>query len=659
MDIKAKIKALVDELNHHSHRYYVLDDPEISDSEYDSLFNELQKLEKEHPEHILSYSPTKKVGFKVLSNFAKVKHSTPMLSLSNVFNNEELESFDEKIKKMLNTNEPIEYIAEPKLDGLAVAIHYENGIYVKAATRGDGETGEDITENIRTIKNIPLKMFGDNFPKIFEIRGEVVIPTKKFDELNRQKVLSNEKPFANPRNAAAGSVRQLDQKITAQRPLYFYAHSFTDEENLSSHLDALNKAREWGFMIPENIVVTKNIKKIEEYFNKLMNDREKLPVGIDGIVVKVNSTKLQNELGYIARSPRWAVAWKPPAQNAVTTVNSISVQVGRTGVLTPVAELEPVEVGGVEIKRATLHNASDLEKKDVRVGDTVVIERAGDVIPSIVRVIAIENKKRSHPFMFPTQCPECGNKTIRDGVNVLCNNVKCPARIKEALHHFISRNGMNIDGMGEKLIDQLVERNFVNSFSDIYRLNEATLLMLDRMGNKSAKNTVEAIEKSKTASMEKFINALGIDLIGLESSKELCKRFPKVEDLFNVKKESLENIYGFGPNIIDSLVSYFSDDKNINEIKELLKLGVKTVNNSEPGSDKLKGLTFVITGSFDDMNRDEITKLIEDNGGKVSGSVSKKTAYVIAGVEAGSKLEKANELGIKVIDLKELIKILS
>jgi len=657
MYIKAKIRTLVDELNHHSYRYYILDDPEISDSEYDSLFNELQKLEKEYPEYILNYSPTQKVGFKVLSDFAKVKHNTPMLSLSNVFDHEELENFDERIKKLLNTSEPIEYIAEPKLDGLAVAIRYEKGVYVKAATRGNGEIGEDITENIRTIKNIPLKMFGEFLPETFEIRGEVVIPTKKFYELNRQKELANERVFANPRNAAAGSVRQLDSKITAQRPLYFYAHSFTDEENLSSHFDALNKAREWGFMIPENIVVTKDIKKIEQYFNSLMNNRETLPVGIDGIVVKVNSTRLQKELGYVARSPRWAIAWKPPAQNSVTTVNAISVQVGRTGVLTPVAELEPVEVGGVEIKRATLHNASDLEKKDVRVGDTVVIERAGDVIPSIVRVITIESKKRSHPFTFPTQCPECGGKTARDGVNVICNNLKCPARIKEALHHFISRNGMNIDGMGEKLIDQLVEKKLVNAFSDIYKLDDVTLSMLDRMGIKSAKNIITAIEFSKNVSMEKFINALGIDLIGLESSKELCKRFPKIENLFYVKKEALENIYGFGPNIIESLVSYFNDTKNIQEINSLLRLGIKTSNSSEPGSDKLKGLTFVITGSFQEMSRNEIAKLIEDNGGKVSSSVSKKTNYVIVGSDPGSKVEKANELNVKVITFGMFLKM--
>jgi DNA ligase (NAD+) len=654
MDIKSRIKTLVDELNYHAYRYYILDDPEISDSEYDTLFNELQRLEKQNPSLVLSYSPTQKVGFKVLDSFTKVKHRFPMLSLSNVFNYEELEDFDERVKKLLNMNKTIEYVAEPKLDGLAVAIRYEDGLYVKAATRGDGEVGEDITDNIKTVKNIPLKMFGDDYPKVFEIRGEVVIPTKRFEELNNQKIKANEKPFANPRNAAAGSVRQLDSKITAQRPLYFYAHSFTEEEHFKSHSGALTKAKEWGFMVPENILVTADVKKIENFFNELINDRDKLPVGIDGVVIKVNSTELQKELGYIARSPRWAVAWKPPAQNAVTTVNSISVQVGRTGVLTPVAELEPVEVGGVEIKRATLHNASDLEKKDVRVGDTVVIERAGDVIPSIVRVIHVKDAKRNTPFSFPKQCPECGTHTHRDGVNVVCTNIKCPARIKEAVHHFISRNGMNIDGVGEKLIDQLVEKNFINSFSDIYKLNEATLLMLDRMGTKSAKNTMDAINASKNVAMDRFINALGIDLIGLESSKELSKKFFSVNDLFHIKKEALENIYGFGPNIIESLVSYFNDNKNIEEIKKLISLGVNINNKSEASSNKLNGMTFVITGSFDEMTRDEITKLIEDNGGKVSTSVSKKTSYVIAGKEPGSKLEKAQELDVKVIGLNEL-----
>jgi len=656
MDTKSRIAALVEELNYHAYRYYILDDPKISDSEYDSLFNELQKLEKQHPELVLSYSPTQKVGFKVVSDFTKVKHSSPMLSLSNVFNYEELGVFDERIKKILNINTSIEYIAEPKLDGLAVAIRYESGVYTRAATRGDGETGEDITENIRTIKNIPLKMFGEGYPKVFEIRGEIVIPTKKFEELNKHKIKQNEKAFANPRNAAAGSVRQLDPKITAQRPLYFYAHSFTEEENFKSHSDALKKAKEWGFMVPENILVTKDIKKLEGFFNELINGRDKLPVGIDGVVVKVNSTELQKELGYIARSPRWATAWKPPAQNAVTTVNAISVQVGRTGVLTPVAELEPVEVGGVEIKRATLHNASDLEKKDVRVGDTVVIERAGDVIPSIVRVISVQDVKRSNSFSFPKECPECGTRTIRDGVNFVCTNTKCPARIKEAIHHFISRNSMNIDGVGEKLIDQLVERKFINSFSDIYKLNEATLLMLDRMGAKSAKNAVTAINASKNVNMEKFINALGIDLIGLESSKELSKRFAKIENLFHIKKEALENIYGFGPNIIESLVSYFNDTKNIEEIKELITLGVNISNRSEAASNKLNGMSFVITGSFDNMSRDDVTKFIEDNGGKVSSSVSKKTSYVVVGKEPGSKLQKAEELGVKTVDLEKLLK---
>ncbi len=654
MDIKSRIQVLVDELNYHAYRYYILDDPEISDSEYDSLFNELQRLESQDPASILSYSPTQKVGFKVLDTFTKVKHRFPMLSLSNVFNVEELREFDERIKKLLNTEKPIEYIVEPKLDGLAVAIRYENGVYKNAATRGDGETGEDITENIKTIKNVPLKMLGDDYPNIFEIRGEVVIPIKKFDYLNKQKLNSSQKPVANPRNAAAGSVRQLDPKVTAQRPLYFYAHSFTEEENFSSHSDALKKAKEWGFMIPEKTLLTKDINKIESFFLELIENRHKLVVGIDGVVVKVNSTELQKDIGYIARSPRWAVAWKPPAQNAITKVVAITVQVGRTGVLTPVAELEPVEVGGVEIKRATLHNASDLEKKDVRIGDAVVIERAGDVIPFIVRVVEYKDGKRNIPFSFPSQCPECGMNTYRDGVNFICRNIKCPARIKEALHHFISRNSMNIDGVGEKLIDQLVDRGLVASFSDIYRLNEATILMLDRMGTKSAKNTIEAINSSKTVTMDRFINSLGIDLIGPESSKELCKRFSKIEDLFHINEKALQGIYGFGPNIIESLVSYFNDDKNIKEIKDLLSLGVKITNNSEGSSNKLNGITFVITGSFDEMGRDEITKLIEDKGGKVSSSVSKRTSYVIAGIEPGSKLQKAEELGVKIIDLKGL-----
>jgi DNA ligase (NAD+) len=657
MGVQQRIKDLVERLNYHSYKYYVLDDPEISDTEYDELFNELKALEKKHPEYILEYSPTQKVGYKVLTAFEKVVHRTPMLSLANVFNYEELEDFNVRVKKVLSTDTAIEYAAEPKLDGLAVAIRYEKGIFVKAATRGDGETGEDITENTRTIKNVPLRLIGQKYPDIFEIRGEVVIPKNEFDKLNTQKIKNGEKPFANPRNAAAGSVRQLDSKITAERPLYFYAHSFTNEDLFKSHSEALRHATEWGFMVPKDTIVTSDIKKIVTYFNKLMADRDSLNVGIDGVVVKVNDTKIQKELGSVARSPRWAVAWKPPAHTATTTVKNINIQVGRTGVLTPVAELEPVEVGGVEIKRATLHNASDLEKKDVRVGDTVVIERAGDVIPAIIRVVSDGKPHRAEPFRFPKQCPECRTPVVRDGVNFLCTNVKCPARIKESINNFISRNAMNIDGVGDKLIDQLVERKLITSFSDIYRLNEATLVMLDRMGKKSAENAIDSINSSKTVNLDKFINALGIELVGLENSRELAKRFKTIDGLFHIKSAELENIDGFGPNIITSVVNFFNDQNNINEIKDLISLGVKIDNKQSISSDKLSGLSFVITGSFEEMTREEIAKLIESNGGKVSSSVSKKTSCLILGTDPGSKFDKAKELGTKILSLNEFKKL--
>ena len=654
MDAKAKIKDLVDRLNYHSYRYYALDDPEISDPEYDELFNELKALEEKHPEHILSYSPTQKVGYKVLSGFEKVKHRIPMLSLGNIFSYEELEDFNTRIKKLLSTNKEIEYVIEPKLDGLAVALRYEKGLFVKGSTRGDGETGEDITENVKTIKNIPLKLIGDDAPNIFEVRGEVVIPNDEFEKLNVQNISKNEKPFSNPRNAAAGSVRQLDSRITAGRPLYFYAHSFTDEDLFKSHSEALMQAKKWGFTTHKDIVVTSDIKKIKDYFDKLIGRRDYLNVGIDGVVVKVNDSALQRELGNIARSPRWAVAWKPPAHTAITKVKSIKVQVGRTGVLTPVAELEPVEVGGVEIKRATLHNASDLEKKDVRIGDAVVIERAGDVIPAIIRVITDNKIHRNEPYRFPNKCPGCNTPVVRDGVNFICLNTKCPARIVESISNFVSRNAMNIDGVGYKLIQQLVEKRFVSSFSDIYRLNEATLLMLDRMGKKSADNTIEAINNSRTVSLDRFINALGIELIGLENSRELAKRFKTIDELFHIKAVELENIEGFGPNIIESIVQFFNDKKNIEEVNELISLGVKINNEQSLSSNKLSGLSFVITGSFEEMTRDEISKLIESNGGKVSSSISKKTSYLVLGVDPGSKLDKAKEFEIKTIDLNTL-----
>lgn len=657
MDVKGRIKQLVDELNKHSYLYYVLDAPIVSDSEYDTMFSELEKLEKQNPEFKLQESPTQRVGYKVQSDFNKIKHKSPMLSLSNVFNFEEFLDFNERIKKLLNDVKELEYIAEPKLDGLAVAIHYENGIYAKAVTRGDGQIGEDITENVRTVKNIPLKLMG-NEPENIEVRGELVIPVKEFKKLNEQKIKANEKPFANPRNAAAGSIRQLDTAITAKRPLYFYVHSFTDEERFNTHSEALLKAKSWGFKIPD-YKICKNIDEVQKYFNSLFNNRDSLEVDIDGVVIKVNNTNLQNRLGYIARAPRWAIAWKPPARTAITTIKSISVQIGRTGVLTPVAELEPVELGGVEIKRATLHNASELERKDIRENDTVIIERAGDVIPSIIRTINNNKTLRSKQFVFPEYCPSCNTKVVREGVNFVCKNIKCPARLKEALKHFVSRDAMNIDGMGEKLVEQLVDSGLVNKFSDLYtKVGEQELLGLERMGQKSAHNTLKAIENSKNVEMEKFINALGIDLIGIESAKELSKLFNNIEDLFYIKEVSLNNIYGFGPNIIESVVKYFNNENNIEEIKLLLNSGVNLVKPDNQTSTKLSGLNFVITGTFNELTRDEIKKLLEQNSGKVLNTISKKTDYLIVGENAGSKLEKAQKLNIKTINLKELKKLI-
>ncbi|MEI6092089.1 MAG: NAD-dependent DNA ligase LigA [bacterium] len=654
MDAKDRIKDLVDRLNYHSHRYHNLDDPEISDVEYDELFNELKELEEKHPQYILDYSPTQKVGAAILKDFAKIKHRVPMLSLSNIFNYSDLEGFDQRVKKILSTDINIEYIVEPKLDGLALAIQYEKGIFTRAATRGDGDVGEDVTENVRTIKNIPLKLLGNQHPDTFEVRGEVIINDSDFEKLNAEKSSNEEKTFANSRNAAAGSIRQLDSKITAERPLRFYVHSFTHEELFKTHKEALEQAKKWGFMVHNSIKVISDLKEIALYFTTLMSNRRNIGLGIDGVVIKVNDTKLQKELGNIARSPRWAVAWKPPAHTSRTKVNNIKVQVGRTGVLTPVAELEPVEVGGVEIKRATLHNASDLEKKDVRIGDTVVIERAGDVIPAIVRVIDEPNKQRLDPYKFPERCPSCMTQIIRDGVNFICPNINCPERNMESLSNFVGRNAMNIDGVGYKLIEQLVERNLVRTFSDIYRLNEATLLMLDRMGQKSAKNAIDSINKSKRVTLDRFINALGIELIGAENSKELAKRFNNIEDLFYIKAIDLENIDGFGPNIIESLVNFFKDEKNIKEIQQLISLGINTSNVPSILGNKLSSLSFVITGSFNEMSREQIKELIESNGGKVSSSISKKTSYLVLGEDPGSKLDKAKELDIKTIDLKSL-----
>lgn len=663
MDAQKRIKELVDLLNYNSYLYYVLDDPKISDEEYDSMFNELRLLEEKYPALRLDYSPSQKVGHKPISSFEKIEHSLPMLSLSNIFTFNEFKDFDFRIKKILKLSSSIEYVAEPKLDGLAVAIRYQKGVLTMGSTRGDGLIGENITSNVRTIKNVPLKLLGKDYPDLFEIRGEVVIPKGEFEILNNKKIKHGEKPFANPRNAAAGSVRQLDPKITAQRPLYFYAHSFTTEDLFETHTQALKTAKNWGFTTINNILVSKNINDIYRYYSSLMDNRSSFEIGMDGVVIKVNKTNLQKELGNIARSPRWAVAWKPQAGSAITMVNAINIQIGRTGVLTPVAELEPVELGGVEIKRATLHNASDIEKKDVRVGDMVIVERAGDVIPSIARVISQSEVKRSEPFKFPDNCPVCNTLLIKNNINFLCPNIECPARIKESIKNFVSRSSMNIEGMGDKLIEQMVDKKLALNFYDIYRLNEQDLKTLDRMGPKSAYNIIESINRSKEVNLDKFINALGIEHIGSENSKNLARKFKNIEALFRVKSTDLINIEGFGPNITESMVSFFNNERNLDQIKKLINTGINIKNNyydqlKISGSSKLKNLNFVITGGFVGKTRDEIITMIEENGGKISSSVSKRTSYLIAGKDPGSKLEKAKELNIKVLSLDETLQLL-
>lgn len=652
MDIKEKIKKLVNTLNYHSYRYYVLDSPEITDTEYDSLFKELENLEKKHPDFILEYSPTKKVGFKVLTEFNKITHKTPMLSLSNIFTEEELIDFDVRIKKLINTSD-IEYVVEPKLDGLAISIIYENGFFKKAATRGDGTIGEDVTENIKTIKNVPLKLLSEKPPSYFEIRGEVVIPKKDFLILNEEKIKEGEKPFATPRNAAAGSVRQLDSKITATRPLFFYAHSI-DTEFTKSHIEALEFVKKLGFKIHSKIIRTNKLEEVIKYFKNLLKERDSLDVEIDGVVIKVNDFNLQKKLGFIARSPRWAIAWKPPAHSAISKVKDIVIQIGRTGVLTPVAELEPITLGGVEIKRATLHNASELERKDIRVGDTVVIERAGDVIPAIVRV---EKRGNSESFVFPKKCPDCETIVRRDGVNFICDNNNCPSRIIEKIKHFISRNGMNIEGLGEKLVEKLIKEKIIKSFSDIYKLNYETLIDLERMGTKSVNNILKAIEKSKKVNLHNFINSLGIDLIGIETAKELVKKFNTIKDLFYIKESDLEGTYGFGPNIIESLTNYFNNKENIEEINKLINLGLNIINTGRNKKAKIENLIFVITGSFD-ISREEMKIIIEENGGKVTNSISKNTDFLIFGENSGSKLDKAKLLNIKTITKEEFMEML-
>jgi len=657
-----QIQDLRDQLNDHNYRYYVLDDPLISDSEYDQLFRKLQKLETDNPNLITEDSPTRRVGAEPLSSFGSWTHRMPMLSLANAMNEDELAAFDTRVKKGLDTEKDLEYMAEPKLDGLAVELVYENGFFVNGSTRGDGITGEDITQNLKTITAIPLSLRknGQKTPPLLEVRGEVFITKDGFKKLNRNQEKEELSPFANPRNAAAGSLRQLDSKITATRPLsiYCYEAGRIDGISFDTHEDFLSTLKEWGFPVNPEIQKVNNAETMVAFHRNLEAKRDSLPYGIDGTVFKVNVINQRNALGIRSRSPRWAIAGKFKAQQATTLVQNIIPSVGRTGAVTPVARLEPVNVGGVVVTNATLHNQDEIDRKDVRVGDTVLIQRAGDVIPEVVKVIPAKRPPETKTYQLPTECPSCGQEVSRPEGEVVtrCQNLSCPAQVKGRIEHFVSKGALDIDGFGEKLVDQLVDKKLILTVDDIFKLNFDDLVNLDRMAEKSALNILTAIQDSKQTTFARFVYALGIRNVGAHLSKVLEKAFVgDIEKFMKAAEEELEAIDEVGPIVAETITTFLSNCTNTNVIESCLSLGIRLKKVEKPKSLLLQGKTFVFTGALTQFSRNEAKEMTEAHGGKVSGSVSKNTDFVVAGPGAGSKLKKATELDIPVLSEAEFL----
>lgn len=656
MSVEQQLEALREQLRYHNHRYYVLDDPEIPDAEYDRLFKQLQALEAEHPDLVSSDSPTQRVGGAPLSEFGEVKHRLRMLSLGNVFSDEELHAFDKRIRERLHTEEPIEFVAEPKLDGLAISLRYENGLLVQAATRGDGETGEDVTQNVRTIETVPLKLLGTGWPQILEVRGEIYMSKAGFEQLNAGLREQDAKTFVNPRNAAAGSLRQLDSRITAQRPLtiFCYAVGFVEGGDMpDSHYAQLQQLKAWGFRISPETKIVQGAQGCAAYYQDIGARRVQLPYDIDGVVYKVNAIALQQELGFVSRAPRWATAHKFPAQEEITTLEAVEFQVGRTGALTPVARLQPVFVGGVTVSNATLHNMDEVARKDVRIGDTVIVRRAGDVIPEVARVVLECRPADAQQIQLPTHCPECNSEVKRvegEAVARCSGGLYCPAQVKEAIKHFASRKAMNIDGLGDKLVEQFFEHELIRHVDDLYRLQAEQVAALERMGDKSAENLLNALEKSKATTLERFIFALGIREVGESTAKALARHLGSLEVLQAATEEQLIEIPDVGPVVAANIVQFFQEAHNRATIQHLRELGIHWQDYEVVAVEALplQGKTYVVTGTLS-RPRDAIKAELEALGAKVAGSVSKKTTALVAGENAGSKLEKAEKLGVEVL----------
>lgn len=667
-----RIKFLHQELHFHNHQYYVLDDPQIPDSEYDKMLRELQKIEAEYPETITVDSPTQRVGAKPLDAFKEVKHLVPMLSLGNAFSEEEVLAFEKRLMERLGRNDDgkpkyLEYSVEPKLDGLAVSLLYENGILTQGATRGDGETGENITANVRTIKSIPLKLQGQDIPSRLEVRGEVYMPKSSFEELNIKARNNDGKTFVNPRNAAAGSLRQLDSHITASRNLamFCYATGLIEGGSLpDTHSAALKRLSEWGLRICPQSKVVKGVQGCLDYYHEIAKIRDELPYEIDGVVYKVNRFDQQQQLGFVSRAPRWAIAHKFPAQEEMTVLNDVEFQVGRTGALTPVARLEPVFVGGVTVTNATLHNMDEIRRKDIRIGDTVIVRRAGDVIPEVARVVPGKRPENAQQIHMPSHCPVCGSlvEQLDDEAVARCTGgLYCAAQQKQAIKHFASRKAMDIDGLGDKLIEQLFDEKMIKNVADLYHLKAEQLGKLERMGEKSAQNLVDALQASKETTLARFIYALGIREVGETTAKSLANHFCSLDKLKNADEEQLQEVDDVGPIVAAHVVNFFAQEHNLDVIESLLEAGINWQTPHKPSAtDKLilSGEIYVLTGSLQKLKRSDAKELLEALGAKVTSSVSKNTTAVIAGEKAGSKLEKAKKLGVTVLSEDDLVELL-
>ena len=664
MSLQQQIDTLRQDLRRYEYEYHVLDNPTIPDAEYDRLFHQLKALEAAHPELITTDSPTQRVGAKPLSGFAQIRHEIPMLSLDNAFSDEEFYAFVKRIEdRLIRLPEPLTFCCEPKLDGLAVSILYVNGVLTQAATRGDGTTGEDITANIRTIRNIPLQLLMVNPPARLEVRGEVFMPHEGFERLNQQALEKGEKTFANPRNAAAGSLRQLDPKITSKRPLVLNAYGIGIAEGVdlpNTHYDRLQWLKSIGIPVNPEIRLCNGTDEVLDFYRDIQNKRSSLGYDIDGTVLKINDIALQEKLGFISKAPRWAIAYKFPAQEELTRLNDVEFQVGRTGAITPVAKLEPVFVAGVTVSNATLHNGDEIERLDIAIGDTVVIRRAGDVIPQIIGVLHDRRPADARPIIFPKTCPVCDSAIVRiegEAVARCTGGLFCAAQRKEALKHFVSRKAMDIDGVGGKLIEQLVDRELVHTPADLFKLDLTTLTRLERMGAKSAENALASLEKAKNTTLARFIFALGIREVGEATALNLANHFKTLEALQNADLEALQQVPDVGEVVANRILAFWHEPHNVAVVNDLIQQGVHwdDVEVKEVGENLFKGKTVVLTGTLTQMGRNEAKALLQDMGAKVSGSVSAKTDFVIAGDAAGSKLTKAQELGVTVLTEEEFL----